>query len=227
MSGETDQKTCSCDNPFCALDHTSADTAWDAGRFADGTHPTQAPEIGRRYWIDVRCPTPYAGKLVKAVERAETSGDVVVEVDSRTRVLIGGDWLKPADTSEMQVQRGETALCSDSAVQEPPPEIVEARNEAATVRRAYLHERHRARTAIEELRPYAPARAARLETQEYREYGGPRSEQPPSLIDKIDPRVLLRARAAARAVHESQSTDELAEAAVSLIVLLDAVENAG
>jgi chromosome segregation ATPase len=46
-------------------------------------------------------------------------------------------------------------------------ECREARNEAATVRRAYLHEKHRAETAIAALRAYDPKEAARLVHWEY------------------------------------------------------------
>lgn len=47
-------------------------------------------------------------------------------------------------------------------------EILEARNEADAVRRAYLHEKHRAETAIAALRAYDPKGAARLVHWEYR-----------------------------------------------------------
>lgn len=47
-------------------------------------------------------------------------------------------------------------------------EIREARNEAAVVRRAYLHERQRATTAVAALQPFNLELAERLDALEYR-----------------------------------------------------------
>ncbi len=46
-------------------------------------------------------------------------------------------------------------------------EVSEARNEAAVVRRAYLHERGRAEDAIQWLRAYEPGPASVLESRAY------------------------------------------------------------
>lgn len=57
---------------------------------------------------------------------------------------------------------------SDTEVEKLRAELVEARNEAAVVRRAYLHEKKRAEDAIQWLRTYEPGQASVLDLHAYK-----------------------------------------------------------
>lgn len=60
------------------------------------------------------------------------------------------------------------ADASDAKVREIEAEVLEARNEAAVVRRAYLHERLRANTAVSALADHDPQLAKKLAEQAYK-----------------------------------------------------------
>ncbi|MDX6480318.1 MAG: hypothetical protein QOG85_828 [Gaiellaceae bacterium] len=127
------------------------------------------------------------------------------------------------DDAEMLIRASRSLVGYAEAmrvVSEPPPEVVEARREAATVRRAYLHEKQRATAAIAALRPFAAIQADILASHEYRgPADGSRSANPARLDAerRIEERLVVTDLCDMQASHREGRLGEVLRRAINFI----------